>query len=591
VRINRYADSPARRRDYLPAWTRNYRREFFAHDIIAGVVVAIMLVPQSMAYAIVAGLPAQYGMYASILPLIAYALFGSSMTLAVGPVAVTSLMTAAALTPLAPQGSEVYAEGAALLALLAGIISLLFGILRFGFLAKLLSNPVISGFTSGASLLILIGQINPLMGMHAGGETPAAQIKALFAQSATLHWPTAAVGISAMLVLFFQRKFLAPFARLLGARPALAALLPKLMPMFVVVTAILLALIFRWHERFAIAVVGLIPRGLPPLQLPRADGLPLRQLIFPSFAIALINFVSSFSVAQALALKRSEKAPERREKINADTELRALGAANIASAVSAGFPVNGGFARSLVNFNAGARTPLAGVISALLMAIVVSQFTSIFTALPRAVLAATIIVAVAPVIDVRAFFRVWRYDRADAFALVSTAIGVIVFGVEAGIGIGIGVSLASLVWRSSNPHIAVLGRVPFTEQFRNIERYQTETLTHVLALRVDENLLFANTQAVEERVRGELAERAEVKHVLLVLSSVSQIDATALDMLIELNDYLRGRGIDLNLSEIKGPVRERLNNSSLLAQLTGEIYLSTHQAFLAFAGETEDYVI
>lgn len=569
---------------FCPDWLARYRVELLPHDLIAGVVVAIMLVPQSMAYAIVAGLPPEYGMYASILPLIAYAFFGTSMTLAVGPVAVTSLMTATALGPLAFVGSGQYVAGAALLALLSGALLFLFGVLRFGFLAKLLSNPVISGFTSGASLLILIGQINPLLGTYAQGDTAFSQFSALIAASASVHWPTAAIGISALLLLFFQRKFLAPFARLLGARSTLAVMLPKLMPMFVVLIAIALMQIFRWHDRFAIAVVGEIPQGLPHLHIPAAMGLPLQQLLFPAFAIGLINFVSSISVAQALAIKR-------REKISADAELRALGAANIASALSGGFPVNGGFARSLVSFNAGARTPLAGVISALLMALVVAKFTGIFTALPLAVLAATIIVAVAPVIDVKAFLRAWRYDRADALALAATAIGVIVFGVEAGIAIGIGVSLASLVWRSSNPHIAVLGRVPFTEHFRNIKRYQTETLAHVLALRIDENLLFANAQAVEERVCSELVDSDQVQHVLLVLSSVSQIDATALDMLIELNSYLHTRGIDLNFAEIKGPVLERLQQSSLLARLTGKIYLSTYKAFLAFSGETEDYVI
>lgn len=571
-------------RAYLPAWLRTYQADFLTQDVVAGVIVAIMLVPQSMAYAIVAGLPAQYGMYASILPLIAYAFVGTSMTLAVGPVAVTSLMTATALTSLTPQGSASYIAGAALLALLAGSMSLLFGVLRFGFLAKLLSNPVISGFTSGASLLILIGQINPLIGLHAQGDTAFEQIRALLGASEKIHWPTALVGLIAMLMLFFQRKFLQPFARLLGARSTLAALLPKLMPMLVVVAAILLAGAMHWHERFNIAVVGEIPQGLPHIQFPITADIPLQSLLFPAFAIALVNFVSSFSVAQALALKR-------REKINADAELRALGVANIASAVSGGFPVNGGFARSLVNFNAGARTPLASIISALLMAVVVAQFTSIFTALPRTVLAATIIVAVAPVIDFKMLFSAWKYDRADALALGATAVGVIVFGVEAGIAIGIGVSLVSLVWRSSNPHIAVLGRVPFTEQFRNIKRYKTETLAHVLAVRIDENLLFSNAQAVEDRVRSELDERSEIKHVLIVLSSVSQIDTTALDMLIELNEYLRTRSIDLNFSEVKGPVLERLKNSSFLTQLSGSIYLSTYQAFLAFSGEAEDYTI
>ena len=569
---------------YLPPWLRNYRREFVAQDLVAGFIVAIMLVPQSMAYALVAGLPAQYGMYASILPLLAYAALGSSMTLAVGPVAVTSLMTATTLSRVFPQDSSAYLNGAALLALGSGALLLLFGLLRLGFLAKLLSNPVISGFTSGASLLILIGQLNPLFGLHTQADSTFAQIVALLRARENIHMPTAAIGVATLLILFAAREWLSPLAQRLRMRASIASLLPKLMPMLIVIAAIVLTQVLHWRERYALAVVGAIPQGLPALHWPQMSQVSWRPLLFPMFAIGLINFVSSIAVAQALALRR-------KEKISADAELRALGVANIASALSGAFPVNGGFARSLVSFNAGARTPLAGVVTALLMALVVWRCTEIFMALPRCVLAATIIVAVAPVIDFEALTRAWRYDRADAIALAATAIGVVAFGVEAGIAIGIGVSLASLVWRSSNPHIAVLGRVPFTEHFRNVERYQTETLAHVLALRVDENLLFANAHAIEARVRAELSLRTEVRHVLLVLSSVSQIDATAMEMLLELNASLHARGIDFNFSEIKGPVLERLHHSPLLKQLTGKIYLSTHQAFRAFAGETEDYMI
>ena len=573
-----------RMRLMVPAWLRGYRVELLPQDLLAGAIVAIMLVPQSMAYALVAGLPPQYGMYASILPLVAYALFGSSMTLAVGPVAVTSLMTAAALAPLAVPGSERYIAGAALLALLSGAMLFVFGLLRFGFLAKLLSNPVISGFTSGSSLLILIGQINPLLGLHAHGDTTLALIVGLLRASADIHWPTAMTGGAALLFLIMAREYSAGVARALGMRMTTASLVPKLAPMLVVLLGIACAAHWQLSAQYGIAVVGAIPRGLPPLQLPKADLPYIKALLFPAFAIGLINFVSSIAVAQALAIKR-------REKISADAELRGLGAANIAAAISGGFPVNGGFARSLVSFSAGARTPLAGVISALLMALVVLAFTDIFTALPVSVLAATIIIAVAPVIDIAALRKAWRYDRADGLALGATALGVIVFGVEGGIAIGIGISLVSLVWRSGNPHIAMLGRIPLTEQFRNVERYQTETLSHVLALRIDENLLFANAQAVEERVRDELQRNPSVKHVLLVLSSVSQIDATALDMLTELNTHLHGRDIDLNLAEIKGPVLERLHNSIFLTQLTGEIFESTHKAFQRFSGEAEDFSI
>jgi SulP family sulfate permease len=221
----------------------------------------------------------------------------------------------------------------------------------------------------------------------------------------------------------------------------------------------------------------------------------------------------------------------------------------------------------------------------------VSALAGIFAALPVAVLAATIVIAVAPVIDIASLRRAWRYDRADAAALSATALGVIAAGVEAGIAIGIGVSLASLVWRSSQPHIAVLGRVPFTEHFRNVLRYNTETLPGVLALRIDENLLFANAQAVEQRVRAEVEARPGLRHVLLVLSSVSQVDSTAMDMLLDLNSDLSASGIALHLSEVKGPVLQRLQRSPLLQKLSGRIFMSTHQAFQALSDHNEDYSI
>jgi len=556
----------------LPAWLLRYRKENFFQDLLAGVVVAMMLVPQSMAYAIVAGLPAQYGMYASILPLLAYAAFGTSMTMAVGPVAVTSLMTASALTPLAPPGSASYIVAASLLALISGGMLLACGVLRLGFVAKLLSNPVISGFTSGSSLLILIGQIAPLLGMSASGGSAASTLVSLLENGSTLHGPTALPGLGTLVLLLLARL------------PSGAGLLLKIVPMLVMLGALVVSAVLHLHESSGVAVVGAISAGLPPLQWPSMSDGHFRALLFPAGTIALVNFVSSISVAQSLALAR-------KEKVNADAELRALGAANVASALSAGFPISGGFARSLVNFAAGAKTPLAGVISALTMALVVGFAAGIFRDLPVAVLAATIVVAVTPAIDVRAFMRAWRYDRADASALAGTALGVIALGVEAGIAIGVALSLASLVWRSSHPHIAVLGRVPFTEHFRNVLRYKTETLPHVLALRIDENLVFANAQAVDERVREEVAQRADIREILLVLSSVSQIDATALDMLLELNRDLSGRGMRLHLAEIKGPVLDRLHQSALPQEFSGKIFLSTHQAFLEFAGSVEDYSI
>lgn len=561
----------------LPFWLRDYDPAQLPQDLLAGAIVAVMLVPQGLAYAVVAGLPPVYGLYASVLPLFAYALFGSSMTLAVGPVAVTSLMTAAALTPLAPPGSPAYILGAAQLALLSGLMLFVFGLLRLGFLAQLLSNPVISGFTSGASLLILIGQLGPLLGIDGGGATALAQLRALAAHLGDLHPVTAGIGVAALAMLLFTRRGLAPLVRRLGVNAGVAAILPKLMPLVVVLAAAVLTAVLGWDQRHAVAVVGAVPAGLPPLQLPLPDREQFRDLLFPAFTIGLVNFVSSVAVAQALALRR-------RQRINADAELRGLGAANIASALAGAFPVNGGFARSMVSFNAGAQTPLAGVVAGLLMAVVLAGFTDLFATLPNAVLAATIIVAVGPVVDLAALRRTWRYDRADAAALLGTAAGVVILGVEAGIVIGVGLSLAILVWRSSHPHIAVLGRVPGTEHFRNVERYRVETLVNLVALRIDENLLFANAQAVDARLRAEMAAHPSARHLLLVMSSVNQIDTTALEMLLELNAYLQGRGLRLHLSEVKGPVLDRLRESALLDRLSGRVFMTTHAAFKALDG-------
>jgi SulP family sulfate permease len=576
------AQSDRHLRRYLPAWLAQYRRGLLPQDALAGVIVAIMLVPQSMAYAMLAGLPPQYGMYASMLPLVAYALFGTSMTLAVGPVAVMSLMTATALTPLLAPGSAEYIAGAALLALLSGALLFALGLLRLGFIARLLSNPVISGFTSGSALLILISQLQPLLGIQAGGGTAVATALSLAGHVATLQPATAAIGVGALAILALAREYPARLARAFGMADGAATLLPKLLPMLVVIAAIALDSALNLHAAHGVPVVGRIPAGLPALVLPRLSGEHLRALLFPACTIALINFVSSIAVAQTLALQR-------KQRISADAELRGLGAANIASAICGGFPVSGAFARSLVNFRAGAQTPLAGVVSALLMAVIVLACTGLFTQLPVAVLAAIIIATVAPLIDINALRRTWAYDRADAVALAGTAAGVVLLGVEAGIAIGVGLSLASLVWRSGHPHIAVLGRVPHTEHFRNVRRYETETLPQLVALRIAEYLSFAISAAVELRVREEVELRPGLAHVLLVLSSVSQIDATAMEMLVELNTYLAGRGIKLHLAEVKGPVLDRLQNSPLPAQLSGRIFLSTHQAFLEFADAMGDY--
>lgn len=564
---------------WVPAWVAGYDRSKAIQDVVAGVVVTILLVPQSLAYAMLAGLPPHVGMYASMLPLVVYAALGSSMTLSVGPVAVASLMTAAAVTPLAAPGSVEYVLLSMLLALIGGVVLLLLGLLRMGFVANLLSHPVVSGFVTGSAVLIAIGQLKPLLGVPAKGETALELVLSLVSRAGQLHVPTMALGVLSVLALWASRRFLASGLRRIGLGAKSAEIVAKLAPMGVVLIAIAAVAAFALDTGAGVAVVGAIPAGLPQLGVTIPTFAQVQSLAVPAVMIALIGFVESVSVAQSLAIKRGER-------INPDAELRGLGGANLASALSGGFPVTGGFARSVVNFAAGARSPIAGVIAAALMAVVLLGLTGLFERLPLAVLAATIIVAVVGLIDVATLRHAWHYDRADAVAWVVTALGVLALGVEAGVGLGVAMSIGTFLWRSSRPHIAVVGRVGDSEHFRNERRFSVKTYPGLLLVRVDESLFFANISAVLQRIEEEIGQRGDVRHLVLDLSSVGHIDLTAVEALQRLRIDLHGRGIVMHLAEVRGPVMDRLKNTGLLGQLVHEPFLNLHQAtgLLAPAG-------
>jgi SulP family sulfate permease len=568
----------------LPAWLRQYRRDWLAGDLVAGLVVTVLLVPQSLAYAMLAGLPPQAGLYASILPIVAYALLGSSMSLAVGPVAVSSLMTASMLQPLAAQGSPEYTLLAAQLALLSGLMLAAFGALRLGFLAHFLSHPVVSGFITGSALLIAVGQLRHLLGVRATGENVLQTLAALWQALPQTRPVTLAIGLGTLVFLWAARRWLAGLLTAIGLPRAIGELLARLAPMVAVIVSIVLVEVLDLATRAQVAVVGAVPQGLPSLALPWPGLDVLGDLWLPALLISLVGFVESVSVARALALRRGTAA----ERIVPDRELLALGAANMAAGVSGGLPVTGGFARSVVNHAAGARTPLAGVVSALLMGIVIATMTGLLRSLPHAVLAATIIVAVTSLIDLETLREAWHYDRADAFALLATAGGVVLLGVEAGILLGVALSLGTLIWRSSHPHIAVIGRVPGTEHFRNLRRHTVQTVPGLLAVRVDESLYFANAGTFEDQVEALVARDRAVRRLLLVCSAVNQIDTTALGMLTRLERALAARGIVLWLAEVKGPVMDRLASTELGARLQPDrIFLSTHDAFLKAAADRE----
>ena len=561
-------------RKLLPSWFTGYQRSWLAGDLTAGMVVTVMLIPQSLAYAMLAGLPPQVGLYASVLPLLAYALFGSSMALAVGPVAVASLMTASALSPLAAQGSPEYLTMAILLALLSGLMLFAAGLLRMGFLAHFLSHPVISGFISGSAVLITVGQLKYLLGMPLPSGSLLKTLSALPQHLPQMKKATAAIGLSALVFLLFARLWLGKLLKHIGVPAKVAELLTKLAPMAVVIASTAIVARYGLDQSAAVSIVGDVPAGLPALALPSVDWPAMTALLLPAALISLVGFVESVSVAQSLAFKRGQR-------ISPNRELLGIGAANIASALSGGYPVTGGFARSVVNFSAGAQTPAAGVISAVLMAIVIAGFTGGFHYLPHAVLAATIIVAVTALIDVDTLVEAWKYDKADAIALLLTFFGVIFLGVEQGILLGVVLSLAVLVWRSSHPHMAVVGRVPGTEHFRNIDRHQVETLPGLVALRIDESLYFANAQALESRIEALVQTHPGTRCILLILSAVNQLDSTALGILTELEKSLASRNISLQFSEVKGPVLDRLRPTPLGERMKDRIYLSTHQAFMA----------
>jgi len=567
---------------YLPIleWGRAYDGSVLASDLVAAVIVTIMLIPQSLAYALLAGLPPVVGLYASILPLVAYAIFGTSRTLAVGPVAVVSLMTASAAGAVAAQGTPEYLQAAITLAALSGVMLLLLGALRLGFLANLLSHPVISGFITASGILIATSQVKHLLGVKGGGETWPKMLVNLVNDLGQTNLYTLAVGVAATLFLFWVRKGAEPLLRRLGMAAKPATMVAKAGPVLAVAATILAVVAFGLGAK-GVALVGAVPQGLPPFAMPSLDPALISQLAVPALLISVIGFVESVSVAQTLAAKR-------RQRIEPDQELIGLGAANVASAFSGGYPVTGGFARSVVNFDAGAQTPAAGAYTAVGIALAGLFLTPLLFFLPVATLAATIIVAVLSLVDFRTSKCLWLYSRADFSAHSATICVTLLAGVEAGVIAGVSVGLLLYLWRASRPHAAIVGRVPETEHFRNVERHKVLTEPHLLTIRVDESLTYLNARWLEEYVLERVAERPELRHVVLMMSAVNAVDASGLESLEAINHRLADGGIRLHLSEVKGPVTDRLERSHFLQELSGKVYLSQNRAFAELVMDTGD---
>ncbi len=557
---------------FVPDWIRNYQRDTLPADLIAGLVVAILVIPQSLAYALLAGLPPQAGLYVSIFPVIAYALLGSSMTQAVGPVAITAIMTFSVLSPLATPGSPAYIALAASLSLFSGVVILASGLLRLGFLSQLLSRPVVSGFISGSAVLIIISQIKFLLGISTSGGNSGQVIASLLENASRTNLTTLLIGGIALVVLYASRRWLTEALLRTGLSKAWASLPTRLMPLIVLAIATWVVIELDLDRKAGVAVVGNVQEGLASFAFFLPDMGTLKLLIVPALLMALIGMVQNITMGQALAIQRHER-------MDANRELVGLGASNIVAAFYGGMPVGGGLSRTAINVSAGAQSPLASLITAATMLALIAAGTHWLARLPLAVLAASIVIAAFGMIDLKSLRQAWNYDRADAWALLGTATGVLVLGLEGGITLGIGLSLMTLLYRASTPHIAVIGRIPGTEHFRNIERHKVETIPGVLFLRIDENLFFGNLEAIQERLSAELEKAPATHDLVLVMNAVNRVDTTAMEVLTDLNRELGCRSIRLHLAEVKGPVQDRLIQSPLWKSLSGEIHLSVNSAF------------
>ena len=552
-------------RRYLPIldWGRTYDKNAFSNDMIAAVIVTIMLIPQSLAYALLAGLPPEAGIYASIAPIILYAIFGTSRALAVGPVAVVSLLTASAIGQVAEQGTAGYAVAALTLAFLSGGFLLLLGVFRLGFLANFLSHPVIAGFITASGILIATSQLKHVLGVSADGHTLPQMLASIGSQLDQINWITVGIGITATVFLFWVRKNLKPLLKRTGLSPLMSDILTKAGPVAAVVATTVAVWALDLSNK-GVKIVGDVPQSLPPLTMPNMSPDLISTLLVPAILISIIGFVESISVAQTLAAKR-------RQRIDPDQELIGLGAANLGAAFTGGFPVTGGFSR--------AETPAAGAYTAMGLAIAALFLTPLVYFLPTATLAATIIVAVLSLVDLSILKKTWGYSKADFAAVAATILLTLVLGVEVGVASGVIISLFLHLYHTSRPHVAEVGLVPGTQHFRNILRHDVKTDSTLVTLRVDQSLFFVNARFLEDLIQNRVTDGCDIKNVVLMFSAVNEVDYSALESLEAINLRLKDLGVGLHLSEVKGPVMDRLKRSHFLDELNGRVFLSQFEAW------------
>jgi len=558
----------------LPHWLQHYKKDQLNGDIIAGIIVAVVLVPQSMAYGMLAGLPPEVALYSSVLPLLLYAAFGSSRTLAVGPVGLMSLMTGATLIDQGITDINEMVTAAHTLALLVGAALLPMRIARLGAVINFLSHPVISGFVSGSAVVIALSQLKHIFGLDIPTGLPAYESFYLtISQIPQSNIATTGIGLGSLALLWWFKSSLAKILSRQSISEGAIQFITKSGPFAAVAISTVVVYQLGLNNQHSVSIIGDIPVGLPEILIPSVDPVLIQRLLPNALFIALIGYFESVSIAKSMA-------SQKRQKIDSNKELIGLGTANIASAISGGFPVAGGFGRSMVNFSAGANSPLASVFTACLVALTLLFFTPLFFFLPKAALAAIIILAVLPLIDTHTLKQAWEYDRTDALSLLITFFTVLAVDVETGIIAGVVISIGLYLNRSSQPHIAIVGQIENTEHYRNVTRHEVITDDRILAIRVDENLYFANTNYLEDTIMRLVAENKAIDHVLLICSSISFIDTSALESLDNTFYHLEKADIKMHFAEIKGPVMDKLRNTAFIKKIGEEnVFLSTHKAF------------
>jgi len=549
--------------NYLPAldWGKNYKKSWLKGDISAGLTVGVMLIPQGMAYAMLAGLPPIYGLYAVTLPLMVYAILGTSRQLAVGPVAMVSLLTASGVGAIAEIGTEAFLSLAIVLSLMVGVIQFALGLFRLGFLVNLLSHPVVSGFTSAAALIIGLSQLKHLLGIDLARSHHVHEIVLSAAERfGEVNWYTLAIGLAGIGLIIGVKK-------INKAIPG-----PLLAVVFGILVVILIGL-----EGQGVKIVGTVPDGLPSLVLPTFTWEQVQALLPTALTISLVGFMESIAVAKAVQKRHRDY------EVVPNQELIALGAANLAGALVQAYPVTGGFSRTAVNDQAGAKTGLASIISALLIVLTLLFLTPLFYSLPKAILASVIMVAVFGLIDFKEAKHLWKVDRSDFWMLAVTFIATLSLGIEQGIGVGVVLSIAVHIYRSMQPHVAVLGKIPGTDQFRNVDRFTDAAETpETLTVRFDGQLYFANLSYFQRQLNELVAARIPgLRRIIINAEGISYIDSSAMHELHTFITNQQAKDIDVVFSGLIGPVRDAFRKNGLFT-LVGE-----HNFFLNVKDATD----